>query len=252
MIRRTSSGAAEGSVGNEDIEPGSGSTRKPPVTEEEEILLDRPTSGAVASPPSHRPSRRAVIGGGIVVAGAAAAAIALAVSKSSNGIGEGSGTGTITWVPTPAESATVLPQPFTGTIGGLPLKGTATISPDAGIFGSPSSPSTTIPKEIPFFIWKGSLGDTPFHLVLSITGLSFSILAKPSGGSPAFRISGTYGSENVNGDVPVPGSAVPNNTPAPIAFQGAIGAKKVTGLVHGPTGGSTLQTATVSYTMTDP
>jgi hypothetical protein len=239
-------------VDNEDIEPGSDSTQEPPLTEEEQIVLDRPTSGAVGNSPSHRPSRRAVIGGGIVVAGAAAAAIALAVSKSSNGIGEGSGTGTITWVPTPAESATVLPQPFTGTIGGLPLKGTATVSPDAEIFGSPSSPSTTIPKEIPFFIWKGSLGDTPFHLVVSIAGLSFSSLTKSPAGSLAFRITGTHGSETVTGDVPVPGSAVPNSTSAPIAFHGTVGAKKVTGLVHGPTGGSTLQTATVSYTMTNP
>jgi hypothetical protein len=234
-----------------DSETGSESTVEPPSAREEGVALDPPTSEAVANSPSPGLSRRAVLGGAIVVAGAAAAAIVLVVSKSSNGIGEGSGTATITWVPTRTESTDGNPpQPFTGTIGGLLLNGVATTAPTAGIFGSPSSPSRTVPKDIPLFIWKGTLGGMSFRLVISITGLNLNSLSKPSAGGAALKITGTYGSENVIGDVPVPSADLDNNS-SPIDFHGTVGARKVTGVVHAPTGDGKLQTATASYTVTE-
>lgn len=187
-----------------------------------------------------------------MVAGAAVAAIALAVTKSPNGIGDGSGTATINWVPTNTESTTGNPpQPFTGTIGGLALSGVATTSPDSGSLISPPGSSTAVPKEVPIFIWKGMLDGTDFHLVVSIDQSSFGSPTKSTVGSPLFRVTGTYGSQAVVGDVPIPKSADLNSSSAPIAFGGTSGGKKVRGLIHAPTGDRTLQTAVVSYTVTD-
>jgi hypothetical protein len=178
----------------------------------------------------------------VVVVGAIGAVVIVADSAA---IHDGPGTATFTWTPIhqsiSSGSSTLPPQPFTASINGHSVTGTATtILPNSAdaLSGSPSS------QPVPAFRYTGQFAGQPFSLVLSF---HFAGIAALTTSPTNFRITvvGTYGHMPVAAVITAPTNG-PSST-GPAHLTGNIGHWKVTADIPAPTGTPTSQSATVRY-----
>ena len=189
----------------------------------------------VEGPPPKKNSRRMVIGG---IAAAAIAGlgvgsgIAVSDSDTPTTISAGRGTAAITWTPTTNTS-----QPFTGTIGGIPVSGVSTLTIQSSGPYKPLNPSRKpFLDEFPIFRWTGTFGGKPFRLNVSLK------LASPAKYTPlhiefaGFTVSGTYGADRVQGLPGPPRSVDPAKGNVQFSFNGTIGNSNVSGECIGPPG----------------
>jgi len=175
----------------------------------------------------------------VVVVGAVGAVVLVADSAA---IHDGPGTATFTWTPVSqsisSNSATPPPQPFTASINGHSVTGTATtILPNSAgsLLGGGSS------KPVPAFRYTGQFAGQPFSLVLSFhfTGLPTS----PT--NIEITVVGTYGHMPVAAVITAPANGPSSADPAHLT--GNIGHWKISADIPAPTGTSTGQSATVHY-----
>ena len=230
-----------------------------PVPEIVPSLIERGVAGSTPSagtttsvdsdqPPGQRDrrSRRlvgAIVGLVIVGIGTGLAVVLLGASAT---IPTGSGTATITWKSVPGSSVPVgrgypsdhftrtltpPPQPFSGTIDALSVKGVATRTPSAlntGTFGK------FMQRQL--FRWKGTFDGSAFNLGLYIK------LTNELGGL-FFRVTGNWGTERVSVIAPY------QDHGSPIAFHGTIGALKVSGTVHRPKDNKRYHVVVIRFTV---
>lgn len=196
------------------------------------------------------PSPRLIVGivAAVVVVAAVIVGIVIFGSSVADAFISGSGTATITWTPaagnTNSNTGSIdnVPQPFSGTVGGETVTGTAKTTLMLGSGGSPfasSAPGSLVSA----FRWSGEFGGKPFDL-----GLFFKVPAKAS---PFFQptqliVKGTYNGEPVNAVVTGPDSG---QSTGPAEFHGTIGSWKVSGSVNAPTGNSNQEKSVVSYNL---
>ncbi len=199
--------------------------------------------------PPKQTSHRLVIGLAIaVVMVGVGVGVGVAVSQQSKPtIPAGSGTATIIWKPVPGSKVppaiafpsnqftgtlTPRPQPFSGTIAGLSVRGIATKTPSSlntGTFGKP--------MQRQLFQWKGAFDGSAFNLGLFI---ELTLAGEPN---VFFRVTGRWGTEDVSVIAPYqdPGS--------PIAFHGTVGSRKVSGSVDRPKGNQERQVVVATFTV---
>jgi hypothetical protein len=183
----------------------------------------------------------------VVVVGGVAAGVALSRSSGPTTISTGTETATITWTPTTGPTPAVgnLPQPFSGTVDGLQVKGVATTTFSAAEADSLSGSKS---RGFQVFQWKGTMGGKPFDLGVFIqpvnTGPSGGYLALGAG---EFKVVGKYGPDAVSAVVVGP-IAIGNPTTA--RFRGTVGRLHVSGAVSGPNGNSQKQVAKATFTVT--
>jgi hypothetical protein len=163
-------------------------------------------------------------------------------SSTPNTISTGTGTATITWEPVSGSSTGVgnPPQPFTGTIDGLLLSGVAT---------TPKANSATIE----FFRWKGTFAGKPFDVGLFGTYHPVTSHSNPAAIFPSIKITGTWGSQAVNGHIVTPSAAQLKSGKGPLRFDGTVGEYKVSGSIPQPTstGDRTKRTGTATFTISE-
>jgi hypothetical protein len=202
-----------------------------------------------AKPPvaAKKRSRRVLIGAGIAAL-AVIAVIATLVILQNNGIGTlkpGSGSATITWNQT-GGGVTPPPQPFSGTIEGLTLTGTAIPAKKPIPQVNPTTHTFVFPSHIPMATWSGTLGGTAFHLEVSMSfGPPPGTAVNPH--NYAFKgysitANGTYGSQPVNAVVTI------NRNSLVEAFTGTIGNLKVSGTISQPKENGKTGTLSVPFT----
>jgi hypothetical protein len=188
-----------------------------------------------------RPRRGLLIGAAVVVVVAGLGAVtAVALSGRQATFPTGSGTATITWQTVRASgSATSSPQPFSGTIAGVPISGVST-TPTPRSFAQPGS-NPTIPSQLTLARWTGTFASKTFSVAVSA---DLSKLASGLTG-PGFtvKVDGTYGTE------PVHATASFSATPDELTFAGTVGHHHITGSVH-PTENGAANTAAASFVVT--
>lgn len=215
---------------------------EPEIGDERTTLDGSPIDGQPRA--GNRTSRRAVLGGGVVLGGAAVASFAPWMSEDAAAIGTGQGRATISWAP--GETSTSAdgnpPQPFSGRIRGMRLSGVSRALPPPANFGSTSGGAKSI-LDVPFQSLEGKLGGKSFHLSVSLgAGRSASGIALEG-----FKVTGKYGSESVLAFLGAPTSEVSSGSPlSPLRFSGMIGTMKVEGVVANPHRHSVTARFTVS------
>lgn len=147
----------------------------------------------------------------------------------------GQGTATITWRSVPNNGATKAPpQPYSGTVAGIPVSGRALPPP-------PIKPGslTSVPTHLPLAQWTGTFEGHTFRLnvVANFTSANLS--------SFTVDADGTFGSQLVR-FVAGPASASANT----ITFHGTVGHHHVTGSVRPGTSHATHGEATARFTVT--
>jgi hypothetical protein len=195
-------------------------------------LLSPPTDGTRGAA-KRGPSRSLVVG--LVAAGLAigvtVAVVALSASSHGNPLSPGTGTATITW--TSAKGNDNPPQPFGGTIDGLPVSGVSTVErPTASTLAS-GAPGPTTPR-IHLFELKGTFDGKSFAL-----GLYIQYHSSPSAAQaltfPDIQVLGTYGNEPVRATLTPPASDLSDpesiDASTPVLFNGTIGGAKVSGRI---------------------
>jgi hypothetical protein len=174
-------------------------------------------------------------------------------SSTPNTISTGTGTATVTWEPVSGSSTGFgnPPQPFTGTIDGLLLSGVAT-TPSASS-ASPLSNSGKIPSTIEFFRWKGTFAGKPFDVGFYATYHPATNLSNPVAMFSSTKITGTWGSQAVNGHIVTPTAAQLKSGKGPLRFDGTVGEYKVSGSIPQPTGTGdrTKRTGTATFTISE-
>ncbi len=134
------------------------------------------------------------------------------------------------------------PQPFGGTIDGLPVSGLAVVDSSAlrGALVAPGSASSFVH----IFEYTGTFDGEQFRLGLSF---QFSFPAGPSRPptTQVARVRGTYGHRAVNVVLVAPVSA-----PKSVSFHGTIGEVRVSGTFTRPTRNGATNTATATCTLT--
>ena len=213
-----------------------------------------PPSEGEGPPPIHEgPGRRTLVVGlvaaGILVIGAIVLVLVLATSGPPDPLSAGSGSATITWTSGsgsvytyPPANTYPPPQPFGGTIDGVPVSGVATmdISAIRGSLFAPSSP----PASIHIFEYTGTFDGEHFRLGLSFL-LPGAVSPHQRLGTQLARVQGTFGHRPVNVELVAPVSA-----PASVSFHGTIGDVKVSGTFSRPSRKGANNTATASFTVT--
>jgi hypothetical protein len=206
---------------------------------------------------SKRPPLPLLIALGVVVIGVVAYFGVTQIFTTNNALHTGAGTATVSWTPTHSTTyAKPAPQPFTGTIDGLQLSGTASAPTDAKV-EKPGSGVTTGKlfdkplKSIPIQDWNGTLGGTPFSVdvTMSDTASFAGSLANKTTtltlGQISLNATGTFGSQDVTLSGTVTGTG--RDT---ISFHGTIGNLSVRGTVQMPSAATTKATAGASFTVT--
>jgi hypothetical protein len=165
---------------------------------------------------------------------AALASVAMA-SCGSPSFPTGNGTATITWRSLPNNGATKSPpQPYSGTVAGIPVSGKALPPP-------PIKPGslTSVPTHLPLAQWTGTFEGHAFSLKL-VANLSSANLS-----SFTVDADGTFGSQAVRIIAgPAPASATT------ITFHGTVGPHHVTGSVRPGVSHGTHGKATATFTVT--
>lgn len=143
----------------------------------------------------------------------------------------GPGTATITWhsVKPSDGAAPSPPQPFAGTVAGIPVHGTS-LGPSTPNGGSP----TSLPARLTLATWTGTFEGHPFALDVSTGTSSLSDI-----NTLTFDADGTFDSQKVRFIV----GPDPDNSNT-IKFHGTVGRHKVTGSLrllpaHGASGKAT-------------
>ena len=176
-------------------------------------------------------------------------------------ISVGSGTATITWIPVSSDATGFgnPPQPFTGTIDGLPLSGVATtpgvnsvVTPSGASNHASSSNSGKIPSTIEFFRWKGTFAGKPFDVGLYAT---YHRSTNPIGPAsfPSVKITGRWGPLAVNGHIVPPTAEQLKTGRGPVRFYGTVGRYNVSGSVPRPSGTGTgaKKTGRATFTISE-
>ncbi len=195
-----------------------------------------------------------MLGAGVAVVAVVAVFAVLAIVKN-NGIGSvptGPGTATITWH-SAGGGVNSLPQPFSGTVAGLSLSGTATGANPSNVTNTTATPGApvTFPSHLHVATWTGTLGGTQFDLDVSLSiGRGASAPAATTPGSApgitaTFLVTGSFGTQPVH----VTATIDPQH-PDELAFSGTVGNLNVTGTVNELQEKGTTGTATASFNVT--
>jgi hypothetical protein len=179
---------------------------------------ERPSSTAKGGPRSKGPW---VIGAVVLVAlGVVAVVVALNSHTASTTLGTGPATATIhIAVPRSGEPS------FSGTVDGLALTGTVT----DGTAATTNESSGTLSLSGVLFNYQGNLGGNPYILHVTI-GSSISGLVP--GGSFAFHVTGTFGSEPVTATAEfnlASSTSSPDAASEVVTFSGGIGKQSLIG-----------------------
>jgi hypothetical protein len=150
----------------------------------------------------------------------------------------GPGTATLTWhsVEQTQGATPGAPQPYSGTVAGIPVSGRST--PD---FVPGPGGGVSFPERLTLARWTGSFLGHAFALTVTF------LLAKasPSLGSFTVNVAGTWGSR------PVRFTAEPGkDNSSSIHFQGTVGQHHVTGSVGPPRKAGASNEATATFTVT--
>jgi len=160
-------------------------------------------------------------------------------SSSPAGFPSGSGSATITWHRVATTSSLQSPpQPFSGTIAGIPVSGTS-VTPVPNTNQNPAS-GISIPSHLVLARWTGTFQSTHFQLTVSVGDLSTANLS-----SFTFDISGKFGSQSVHGT-----GRASSSQQSHLTFQGTVGRHHVVGSVKEPVEQSGSGTATATFTVT--
>jgi hypothetical protein len=149
----------------------------------------------------------------------------------------GPGTATITWhsVKSSDDATATPPQPFAGTIAGVPVRGTS-LGPS-----TPNSGSLRIPARLTLATWKGTFEGQPFSLDLSTETASLRNIK-----TLTIDADGTFDAQKVRFIV----GPDPDNSNT-VKFHGTVGRHKVTGSVRPSAAHGTNGKATATFTVTD-
>jgi hypothetical protein len=169
----------------------------------------------------------------VLAATVVVAAVLLIGRGGTTAVPGGPGTALITWEPA---SPTSHSSSFSGTVAGVRLEGTAT-SPLASELSPGAGGHISLPATLTLVSLSGTLGGQPFTLNLTAT------TADLVHGPPfTVRISGTYGTEPVNGTL----TQTPGNAPSP--FEATVGDRHVSGTIPQPD--TAARSATATFTVT--
>jgi hypothetical protein len=158
-------------------------------------------------------------------------------SSSPAGFPSGSGSATITWHRVATTSSLQSPpQPFSGTIAGIPVGGTS-VTP---VPKTNQSDGSNIPSHLILARWTGTFQGTHFQLTVSVGDLSITNLS-----SLRFDISGNFGSQSVHGT-----GRASSSHQSQLTFQGTVGHHHVVGSVKEPVEQSGSGTAIATFTVT--
>jgi len=148
----------------------------------------------------------------------------------------GTGTATFTWhsIAYSGNELKTPPQPFAGTIAGIPVSGTAL----AAVF--PASGLKSLPPRLTLARWTGRFQGHTFSLVVEEETAALRNL-----NSFTFDVDGTLGSQNVRFIVGPPSRSNPNA----IAFHGTVGDHHVTGSVTSAPARGASNRATATFTI---
>jgi hypothetical protein len=149
----------------------------------------------------------------------------------------GVGTGSVRWI-----SVGSGPQPFTGSVEGLTMKGVATkYKVGNALHRHP------IPARIPLLRWRGTLGGTRFNVGLALNGTTIAHPLVGIGGTPlpVFAVTGTFGSQPVRGTL-----YESSKTPGILTLKGSVGNLRVQGVVHQPSNLGRHHSAMATFTLT--
>ena len=143
----------------------------------------------------------------------------------------GSGTATFTWHSV-GSALTNAPQPYAGTIAGIPVQGRALPPP-------PIKPGGTgkIPARLEVARWTGTFDGHSFALTVTLPTAEFSV-------TPTVDVDGTFGSQRVRFIV---GPARASATTVP--FHGTVGPHRVTGSVRPSQRRDDQNRATATFTV---
>lgn len=166
-----------------------------------------------------------------VVTGAVLAPVLclLAASCGSTGL-PASGTVTITWKPAPGQSTKSVP--FTGTIGGDPVQGTA-VSPASLV--PHLATGSTVPKSLEIGHWTGRFEGTAFTVAVTLRDFRPSSLVAGS-----IVADGTYGSQRIHA------TGTPNVHSQNLVFRGTIGKHGIEATILPSVGGHARATFTLA------
>jgi hypothetical protein len=148
--------------------------------------------------------------------------VATSKSRDAAGLLPGSYSANITWSKT-AGGVSSPPSHFSGSVGRLPLAGTASSPSPSTPSGGSGSTTLTIPSHLQLSTWSGTLAGVRFALRVSLVlgrGHSLSL-------NGAFVITGRYGPSAVTVDANMVASS-----PGIVRFHGTIGKLKVAGTVN--------------------
>jgi hypothetical protein len=170
--------------------------------------------------------------------------VGIYMAAQASAIGPGSGTATISWQPVGAGSVNSdtggvndQPQPFTGSIEGIGVSGTAR-------FVIPGNASALSESSIPLQRYTGSFDGKSFNLEVTVSLSRSGATSSTAPTDAGFVVNGTWGSDNVHAVI-----TAPTNTNSNTAdFRGTIGQWKVTGTITGPANGATSK-GTASFTV---
>jgi len=154
-------------------------------------------------------------------------ALAAACSQPA-GFPQGSGTASVTWHR--LAGAPGVEQPYSGTIAGQPVRGTAVI------------PQPTSFTNLILGKWTGTFEDKSFTLTVSAS-LTSGLGSLSSGSSPTLTISGAYGTWKVKGTATEVGSS---NV---ASFTGTVGPHHVSGTITSVSEGQGTASATARFTV---
>jgi hypothetical protein len=188
-------------------------------------------------PRFHRGIYRLLVAAVVVVAGVAAA---LTVTHRTAGFPTGTGSATITWQRVAGSSPA--PQPYRGTIAGIPLSGTA-VTATAHVSGGTGG-GVVLPSTIALARWTGRFDGRSFNLIVStrVPAGGLSALATPSGF--VVTVAGTYGGD------PVRGTMRPIGSSSSARFDATIGPDHVTGIITAPTQSGSTGSVKATFTVT--
>jgi len=168
------------------------------------------------------------------------ALVALALSGcATTGFPTGSGTATITWhsVGGVSEANPTRPQPYSGTIAGVPLSGKSvtpvphtTLNPGGGV---------SLPSRLTLARWTGTFEGKAFVLTASVSTSGLTHIS-----SLTVDIDGTFGTAHVRGT-----ASGSESQPNILHFKGEVGHHHVSGTVRPVQHGATNK-ATASFTVT--